>query len=122
MADEIADQIQRSSGYAAIGFGALALLAPRAFAALYGLPDEAHIRMVTRLWGSRTAMIGAIAAGVGEPANRRAVTQLGVTLNVADVLCVAAAGPKVALRTRVLGPLTSASFAAALGYALSRES
>jgi hypothetical protein len=122
MADELAEQIQRSSGYAAIGFGLVALVAPRAFATMYGLPQEANIRMVTRLWGTRTAMIGAIAVGVGEPGNRRAVTQLGVALNAIDALCVAAAGPKVSLRTRVLGPITSGSFAAALGYALTRES
>lgn len=122
MADDVAEQIQRSSGYAAIGFGVFALVAPRAFAAMYGLPQEANIRMVTRLWGTRTAMIGAIAAGVGEPANRRAVTQLGIALNAVDALCVAAAGPKVSLRTRILGPLTSGSFAAALGYALTQES
>ena len=51
--------IRKGTAYGALAFGGAASLTPRVFAAMYGLPDEPYARNMTRLWGTRTAVLGA---------------------------------------------------------------
>lgn len=116
-AQTVAERIMRAAGMGAVGFGAVASLAPRAFAGVYGLGDDPHTRVLTRLWGTRTAVLGAIALGAGSPQDQRAVMTAAAAMNSADAL-FAATAPGVSLRARVLGCLSSGAFAAALAYGL----
>lgn len=114
-----ADDIRKAVGVGSIAFGALATLAPRLFLGLYGVPDEAHLRLMTRLWGTRTAVLGALVFTVQGTESRQRLMSMSAAMNSADAVMVAAAGG-VPARTRVLGSLTSAGFAGALGYALNQ--
>lgn len=115
-----AEDIRKAVGVGSIAFGALATLAPRLFLGLYGVPnDEAHLRLMTRLWGTRTAVLGALVFTVQGTESRQRLMSMSAAMNSADALMVAAAGD-VPARTRVLGSLTSAGFAGALGYALNQ--
>lgn len=116
----LAERILRAAGAGAVGFGAVAFLTPRAFAGVYGLGKDPHTRVLTRLWGTRTAVLGAIALGVGSPQDQRAVMTAAAAMNSADAL-LAATASGISLRGRVLGSMSSAAFAAALAYGLANE-
>jgi hypothetical protein len=115
----VADDIRKSVGVASIAFGAAAALAPRWFLGAYGLPGEANVRVVTRLWGTRTAVLGALALTLDDADDRRRLMTLAAAMNSADASLLATASG-VPARTRALGSLTAAGFAAALAYALTR--
>jgi len=72
---------------------------------------------MTRLWGTRTTVLGLLLLGAGADQARK-LTQLATAMNVADALIVAGAGSGVNTRTRVLGSLSSAAFAAGFGSLL----
>jgi hypothetical protein len=111
------DDIRKAVGVGSVAFGALAALAPRLFLGMYGVPDDANVRTMTRLWGTRTLVLGALVFTLEGDENRRRMMTLAAAMNAADAAMVAAAGG-VPARARVLGSLTSAGFAGALGYAL----
>ena len=50
----VTDDIRKSVGYASVGFGAIAILAPRLFLGMYGVPNDQNVRLMTRMWGTRT--------------------------------------------------------------------
>jgi hypothetical protein len=109
------EEIRKSMAYGGLAFGALGLLAPRAFASLYGVPDDAGVRTMTRLWGTRTAALCAVMLGTDRAEDQRKLMTLVTAMNALDVVAVATAGGLPA-RARVLGSLTSASFAAGGAY------
>lgn len=94
-------------------------MTPRVFTGLYGLPDEANLKTMTRLWGTRTAVLGALALAADRAEDQRRLMTMAAAMNAADSVFVAANGG-LSARTRVLGSLSSATFAAALTYALTR--
>jgi hypothetical protein len=110
-----ADDIRKSVGLGALAFGAVATLTPRVFAGLYGLPNEPNVRAMTRTWGTRTAVLGAMALMLQRPEDQRRLMTLAAAMNAADSVLVAGSSG-LSKRTRVLGSLSSAGFAAALGY------
>jgi hypothetical protein len=113
-----ADDIRKSVGAASLGFGAVATLAPRLFLGTYGVPADQNVRLMTRLWGTRTAALGALALTLVDADDRRTMMTAAVAMNTVDtVLIVAAPVPR---RARVMGMLTTAGFAAALAYGVSR--
>ncbi|MCW2710626.1 MAG: hypothetical protein JWP24_820 [Marmoricola sp.] len=114
------DTLQQGLSWAAIGFGAAATLTPRAFERLYGLKDSGELRVMTRLWGTRTIVLGAALLGADKDERRR-LTTLAVAMNAADALITAGAGSEVNKRSRVLGSLSSAAFAAGYGSLLGRS-
>ena len=114
-----ADDIQKAVGVGSVAFGAIAALTPRLFLGLYGVPDEANVRTMTRIWGTRTAVLGALMFTLEGDENKRRMMTATAAMNAADAVMVAAAAG-VPARARVLGSLTSAGFAGALGYALNR--
>lgn len=117
MAD--ADDIQKAVGVASVAFGAVAALTPRLFLGMYGVPDEANVRTMTRLWGTRTAVLGALVFTLEGTENQRKMMSLTASMNIADAVLVAAA-EGVPARARVLGSLTSAGFAGVLAYVLNQ--
>ena len=114
-----ADDIRKAVGVGSIAFGAVATLTPRLFLGLYGVPDEASVRTMTRLWGTRTTVLGALVFTLDGAENQQRLMTLSAAMNAADAGLVAASGG-LPVRARVLGSLTSAVFAGALGYALNR--
>jgi hypothetical protein len=111
------DDIRRAAGYGAIGFGVLATFSPRAFLRLYGMPDEANVRLMTRVWGTRTTVVGALSLLLRDPDDRRALMTAAAVNEGLDTLLIAASDAPA--RARVLGAATTAGFAAATVYALS---
>jgi hypothetical protein len=114
-----ADEIQKAVGVGSVAFGAIAALTPRLFLGMYGVPDEANVRTMTRIWGTRTAALGALVFTLDGAENKQKLMTMSAAMNAADAVMVAAAGG-VPVRARVLGSLTSAGFAGALAYALNQ--
>jgi Domain of unknown function (DUF4267) len=111
------DEIRRVVGCGAIGFGVLAVVSPRLFLALYGMPDEASVRLMTRVWGTRTTVVGALSLLLGNTDDRRALMAAAAANEGLDTLLIATS--RAPTRARVLGAATTAGFAAATTYALS---
>lgn len=114
-----AGDIEKAVGAGSVAFGAVAALTPRVFLGMYGLPDEANVRTMTRLWGTRTAVLGSLVFTLDGPENRRSLMTMAAAMNAVDALVVGSAGG-VSTRTRILGSLTSAGFAGVLAYMLSQ--
>jgi len=115
------ESIQTATSYSAIGFGAVATLMPRLFTALYGLGDDPRLRVIVRLWGTRTAVLGAALLTADSESDKRRLMTLATAMNVADAALALTAGDDVPARSRILGSLTSASFAAIGAYALANS-
>ena len=114
-----ADDIQKAVGVGSVAFGVVAALTPRLFLGMYGVPDDASLRTMTRLWGTRTAVLGALVFTLEGTENKQKMMTMTAAMNAADAAMVATAGG-VPVRARVLGSLTSAGFAGALAYALNQ--
>jgi hypothetical protein len=114
------DTLHEGLSWAGIGFGAAATLAPRVFEAVYGLKDDPELRVMTRLWGTRTAVLSLVLLGA-EKDERKRLTTLATAMNLADALIVATAGSGVKKRSRVLGSLSSVVFAAGYGSLVGRS-
>lgn len=114
-----ADDIRKAVGVGSIAFGAMATLAPRLFLGMYGVPDEANLRTMTRLWGTRSAVLGVLVFTLEGAENQQRLMTMSAAMNTVDAGMVATAGG-VPVRARVLGSLTSAGFAGALAYALNQ--
>jgi hypothetical protein len=111
------DDIRKAAGCGAIGFGVLAMLSPRLFLSLYGMPDEANVRLMTRVWGTRTTVVGALSLLVRDSDDRRTLMTAAAVNEAIDTLLIASS--RAPTRARVLGAATTAGFAAATTYALS---
>ena len=112
-----AEDIQKAVAIGSVAFGAVAAVAPRLFLGLYGVPEEPAVRTMTRLWGTRTAVLGGLLFALEGAEDQRRLMSAAAAMNAADTLIVAGARG-VPVRSRVLGSLTSAGFAGALAYAL----
>jgi len=106
-------------GIGSVAFGAVATLTPRLFLGIYGLANEPNVRTMTRIWGTRTAVLGALVFTLDGVENKRSLTTLTAAMSAMDAVIVAAAGG-IPARARVLGSLTSAGFAGALAYAMNQ--
>jgi len=96
----------------ALAFGAAGILAPKVLLGVYGLPATPPVRFLARLWGTRTAVLGALYLASPSEDSRRRMLVAEVALNAADA-AIAAAAPGIPLRARVMAALTSAGFAGA---------
>ena len=112
------DDIRKSVGYASLAFGAVAVLTPRVFLGMYGVPGDANVRLMTRLWGTRTVVLGALTLALGDSDDRRTLMTAAAAMNAADTLLVASS--PVPARARAMGAATTATFAGALAYGLTR--
>ena len=114
----MAEDIRKSVGYASIAFGAAAAVTPKLFLGVYGIPDEENVRVMTRLWGTRTAALGALALALSGAADRRTLMTTAAVMNAVDTVLISSA--HVPARARTMGAATTAVFAAALAYGLSQ--
>ena len=112
MGDDI-DQLEQGLAMGAVGFGVVAALTPRIFTALYGLGNDPKLLTMTRLWGTSTATLGALSL-VGATDSVKG-SPLVAGLNAANVVLISRAGG-IPARSKLLGALTSAGFAAGFGY------
>lgn len=110
------DQVRQSIAYGAIGFGALAVTAPGAFNALYGLEGDGNLRTMVRLFGTRNLVLGALTLLTEDRGQRKKLAVLTAALDVVDTAIIAKAGSDVSARARIVGALTTAVFAAASAY------
>jgi hypothetical protein len=108
------DQLERGLAIAAIGFGVVATVAPRAFSRVYGLGGDPKLLAMIRVWGTRTAVLGGLALTGGEETRTRMIPWI-VGLNAADTVLIARSDG-ISGRTRTLGALSSGAFAGAFGY------
>src|SRR5437764_6727365 len=105
------DPIWSGLAYGGLGFGAMAVAAPKAFSRMYGLKGDGNLHAIIRLWGTRTALISAIALSVTDAGTRRRLAVAIAGMDIADAALTLIAGPDVPARTRMLGAGTSAAFA-----------
>ncbi|MDQ4037082.1 MAG: hypothetical protein M3313_01700 [Actinomycetota bacterium] len=104
------DTIQRATNVAALAFGAAGLLAPDALARVYGIRNgDPELRFLTRLWGTRTAVLGVILSAT-TTADKSRILGPAIAMNTVDVL-VALTSTGIPARTRYLAAATSATFA-----------
>lgn len=123
MADQSvsADQINQLLAYGALGFGVAGVVTPGALHSTYGIStDSGALTYFGRMWGTRTAVIGALALAADSAEDQRRVATLAMGMNAVDAL-VAATTRSLPRRTRVMGALTSGGFAAVAAYALSLD-
>jgi hypothetical protein len=107
------DQLEQGLAIGAVGFGVVAALTPRVFTAVYGIGGDPRLLAMTRLWGSSTAALGALALTGATDSAKSAPILTGLNaLNT--VLLLRADG--IPARSKLLGALTSAAFAAGFGY------
>lgn len=107
--------IQKAVGGGALVLGALATVAPGVFLGMYGATNDVHVRTMTRLWGSRTAVLGALAFILSGDENRRNWANASAAVHTADAAILAASGG-IPARPRVLGALSAAAFAGVAAY------
>jgi hypothetical protein len=112
------DQLEQGLAIGAVGFGVVAAVTPRVFTALYGLGNDPKLLTMTRLWGTSTATLGALSliGAVDSAKGSRVIAGL----NVANTVLIARADG-IPARSKVLGALTSAGFAAGFGYLAARR-
>ena len=96
----------------ALGFGAIGLIAPKVLVGTFGLPDTGPFRFLSRLWGTRTAVLGFLALTLPE-SERKQVYAAAAAMNAVDAAVAVAAGPDLSGRTKVMAALTSGTFAVA---------
>jgi hypothetical protein len=118
MADQTVETLNRSIGFASVGFGALATVAPGALRRAYGDPTigGGSLDYFGRTWGTRTAVLGALTLMATSDAERKRIATLATAMNVVDTLAAIRATGMPA-GTRAMAALTSAAFAGMAGYA-----
>lgn len=112
-------QLEQGIAAGSVGFGVLAAVLPRVFNGIYGLGSDPRTKVLTRLWGTRTAALGALWFLSDDRSSRRTLITVATAMNVVDAALVVTAG-EVPLRSRVLGSASSGSFAAAGAYTLAQ--
>jgi hypothetical protein len=110
------DDIRKTVGWGALGFGVVAVLTPRLFLGLYGIPDESNVRLMTRVWGTRTTCLGALTLLLRNTEDQRTLMTAAAGMEALDTLLIATSNAPA--RARVLGAATTAGFAAATAYAV----
>ena len=110
------EDVRKAVGLGAIGFGVLAVAAPRVFLGIYGIPDEANVRLMTRVWGTRTTVLGALSLVLRDADDRRTLMTAAAAMEAADTLLIATSHAPA--RARMMGAATTGGFAAATAYAL----
>ena len=114
----VPDELRKTVGCASIGFGVVAVLTPRLFLSLYGVPDEDNVRLMTRLWGTRNVVLGVLTLTLRDPEDRGTLMTAAAAMDAVDTLLIATSS--VPPRARVTGAATTAGFAAAIAYGLSK--
>ena len=113
---ESVDKVAQAIGMGSLGFGLLATAAPGALRRAYGDKSSGgSLDYFGRMWGTRTAVLGALTLMAGSDEERRRIATLAAAMNAVDSLAAFRA-KGVPGATRVMAGLTSAGFAGAAAY------
>jgi hypothetical protein len=110
MGDTTDTTVVKAIAAGALAFGVTAVLAPNIISATYGLPNTGPFRFITRLWGTRTAALGALALTAEPGAQRDRVVLASAIMNGVDALVALTAGRDLTARSRVMAAATSGAF------------
>jgi hypothetical protein len=113
-----AEQVTTLLAAGSLGFGVIGALAPATLRRAYGMgaaDPDGGLTYLGRMWGSRTAVLGAMALAAKSPEDQRRLATLAAAMNAFDALA-AAGTASLPTRTRVMGAMTSGFFAAAAAY------
>ena len=102
----------RAMGASATAFGAAGLLAPRALAAVYAVPESPHTRQLLRLFGSRMLALAAWTFTARTEEERDRVMAVAVGMGVVDASTALAAARSTGRTSAVRAAATSATFGA----------
>jgi len=86
------DNLAKLASGIALGFGAAALLAPRALGRVYGLNGTGDTDALMRLYGSRTAGLGVLALGAREADARNKVLGVAAAISAVDTVAAVFSG------------------------------
>lgn len=100
-----------------LGFGAAAVLAPRALGRAYGIAGSGETDGIMRLYGTRTAALGALAATASSDDMRKSVVKTVAVVSAVDTLFAAVMGLRGATSARTAAQ-TAATTAAVAGLCL----
>ena len=75
-----------------VGFGAAAVVAPRALGRAYGIAGTGDTDGLLRLYGTRTAALGALAATASDDETRKSVIKTVAAVSAVDTVCAALMG------------------------------
>ena len=102
------------------GFGGAAVVAPRALGRVYGIAGTGDTDGLMRLYGTRTAALGALAATAGDDQTRKSVIKTVAAVSAVDTLCATLMGLRGATsgRTAAQTALTTAAVTALCMLAL----
>ena len=108
------DTLATALGAVALGVGVLGALSPSLFRGMYGVSDDsAEATYLVRLFSTRNLVFGALALTATGPEERKRIATASCALNALDVtIGLTTTSEGVGGRTRMLGVLTSAVFAA----------
>jgi hypothetical protein len=102
-------------------FGVAGVLAPDALGDLYGIDDHSPAnRLMTRLWGGRTALVGVLTLLASPGDNRRTLLVALAAQDALDTLSALAADG-LSSRARNGAAATTATFAVVTAYLATRE-
>jgi hypothetical protein len=117
MATKNVDSVFRAVGAGSLAFGVVGTVAPGTLRRTYG--DKASsggsLEYFNRTWGTRTAVLGALALMATSDPERKRMAQLAAGMNALDTLV--ALGSDIPRTTRWMAALSSAAFSVAAGYA-----
>jgi hypothetical protein len=99
------------------GFGAAAVVAPRALGRAYGIAGSGETDGLMRLYGTRTAALGALAATAGSDETLRTVVKTVAAVSAVDTLCAAIMGVRGSTSSRTAAQ-TAITTAAVTGMCL----
>jgi len=103
-----------------LGFGSVAVVAPRALGRAYGIVGSGETDGLMRLYGTRTAALGALAATTESDDTRRSIVRAVAVVSAVDTVCAALMGLRGSTsgRTAVQTVLTTAAVTALCVFAL----
>lgn len=117
------DQLTKIAGGIGLGYGVAALLAPRALTGVYGLKGNGDTDALTRLYGSRTAGLGALAFVAKDPAVRSRILQVVAAISAVDTVSAIFSGVTGATsaRSSAMTAVTTAGVTALCTAAIAAE-
>jgi hypothetical protein len=112
------DTVVKAVGAGSLAFGVVGTLVPGTLRRTYGdgASSGASLDYFGRTWGTRTAVLGALALMASSAEERKRIATLAAAMNAVDAL-VALSADGLPRTTRVMAALSSGAFSVAAGYA-----
>lgn len=115
-------QVEQAMNWSGLGFGVLAATAPGVFLKAYGVHrHDEMLSWMTRLWGTRTAVISILMLRLQDQEDRRGLLTALLAMNAVDTGIALTRGSDAPAGTKRQAALTSTAFAAVSAWLLSRR-